>query len=281
MTSAIPVTEEEIQGFVDDRLDPATCDRVRQHLANVPEDARRVEDYCRHRQMLRDALRPLAEEAIPGRLRNVGQRRPQPDAVVVPFRSRLRSWGAMGRNALPNMPLAQAASIALVCLAAGGVLGWRLAPSPSPWMLGVRPLAEEAADSYRAYVSDGTHPVEVSSSDLPALSAWVSARLGKKVEAPDRIKGLRLLGGRVVPTSRGPAAMFMYTDAEGRASPAVLLVCPLSLHGNAPMVEGEESRLTSVTWSVNGVGYSLVGEMPGPKLRSMAEDARHAFGQDT
>jgi hypothetical protein len=52
------------------------------------------------------------------------------------------------------------------------------------------------------------------------LVAWLSRRLGMKVEAPDlRAAGATLVGGRLLPGATRPAAMLMYkTDDERRVT---------------------------------------------------------------
>ena len=54
----------------------------------------------------------------------------------------------------------------------------------------------------------------------------------------------------------------------------VMLICPLSLHGAAPMTEGAEDKLATVSWSDRGMGYSVVGETSSAELRPVAETIR-------
>src|SRR3546814_13417084 len=50
----------------------------------------------------------------------------------------------------------------------------------------------------------------------PELQAWLSARLGRPMALPDlQTYGFALLGGRMLATPDGAAAMLVYQDAEG------------------------------------------------------------------
>jgi anti-sigma factor RsiW len=161
---------------------------------------------------------------------------------------------------------------AAVIFVAGGGGGWSLRPLSVPqWQTEARPLAQEAADSYRAFEPDHIHPIEVGADKRDDLVNWVSSRLQRRVSAPEFANGYRLMGGRVVPTSRGPAGMLMY-DKDGTR--VVMLICPLSVHGAAPMTESVEDKLATVSWSEHGMGYSLVGETSSDELRPIAETIR-------
>jgi anti-sigma factor RsiW len=77
-------------------------------------------------------------------------------------------------------------------------------------------LAQEATASYNVYAPDRVRPVEVRASDSAQLVQWASDRLQRPVKVPDlAASGCRLMGGRLVATQIGPAAVFMYDDDHG------------------------------------------------------------------
>src|SRR5262249_12571036 len=131
------------------------------------------------------------------------------------------------------------------------------------------PLVEEAADTYAVYEPDRLHPVEISADNRDDLMNWVSSRLRRPISAPEKMADFELLGGRVIATSRGPAAMFMYDNKHGKR--IVMLVGPVSVHGPAPITESSPDGLSGVSWSDQGIGYSLVGPVLGKELHDLGE----------
>jgi anti-sigma factor RsiW len=145
-----------------------------------------------------------------------------------------------------------------------------LQPSPA----GLVALSQEAVVSYRVYAPDRVRPVEVRASDSAQLVQWVSDRLQRPVKVPDlAASGYRLMGGRLVATEHGPAAMFMYDDDHG--SRIVVLTRPMSsADQNAPMTPQAHGDVGGFAWADDGVGYSLVGRAAPESLRPIANEVR-------
>ena len=53
-----PITEDDLHGFVDQRLEPKRVAEVQAYVAEHPEIAARINGYGRQRDMLRTALAP-------------------------------------------------------------------------------------------------------------------------------------------------------------------------------------------------------------------------------
>jgi anti-sigma factor RsiW len=124
---------------------------------------------------------------------------------------------------------------ALVLLVAGGLGGWSLhGAMPPNRTAGMSVLAEEAADSFRVYAGDHMRPVELRAAQSSELIGWASSSLGHPVAIPDLSRaGYRFMGGRVVPTAHGAAAMFMYDDDHGTR--IAMLVRPMTVDRTMPM----------------------------------------------
>jgi anti-sigma factor RsiW len=100
---------------------------------------------------------------------------------------------------------------------------------------------------------------------------WVSDRLRQPVKVPDlSTSGYRLMGGRVVATSHGPAAMFMYDDDHGER--LVMLTRPMAANQNAPMLPQSSGDVAGFAWADDGIGYSLVGHGNADTLRPIANE---------
>jgi len=63
-----PITEDDLHGFVDQRLEPKRLAEVRAYLAEHPEISARIAGYAEQRETLRAALAPIAEEPLPTHL---------------------------------------------------------------------------------------------------------------------------------------------------------------------------------------------------------------------
>ncbi len=84
--------------------------------------------------------------------------------------------------------------------------------------------------------------------------------------------GYRLMGGRLIATSHGPAAMFMYDDDRGDR--LVVLTRPMVLDKNVPMTPQLREDVAGFTWADGGMGYSLVGRSAVEALRPIANEVR-------
>jgi anti-sigma factor RsiW len=139
--------------------------------------------------------------------------------------------------------------------------------------VGLAALAQEATDSYKVFAPDHVRPVEVRASDSEQLVQWTSNRMHQPVKVPDlSTAGYRLMGGRLVATSHGPAAMFMYDNDHGER--LVVLTRPMATDQSAPMLPQRNGDVAGFAWADAGMGYSLVGKSPTELLRPIANEAR-------
>lgn len=253
MIDVRPITEEDLHAFVDDRLDAGRLEAVRAYLAANPGEAARVAAFVADRDMLRAALRPLADAPIP------------PSLDV-----RRMVEGRRRRRELWRLPAAAAAALVV---GIGG--GWQLRGASVPPQNGVAALAREAADNYRVYAYDTARPVEMGAADQAQLVSWVSSRLQRPVTAPDLTgAGFRLLGGRLVTTPHGPAAMFLYDRADGQR--LAVMIRPMAIEKQTRMSEHADGGLGGVAWADDGLGYSLVGAASARELHPLADEVRRA-----
>src|SRR5262245_21880323 len=241
-----PITEDDLHAYVDRVLEPERQAEVADYLREHPDVAKRITAFADQRDLVRAALAPIAEEPLPPELnltRIIEQRSRRPV---------LTRWAAM-------------AAALLLCI--GGVAGWGVRGALETPSGGLTVLAQEATASFKVYAPDRVRPVEVRASDSAQLVQWVSDRLHRPVKVPDlTTSGYRLMGGRVVATEHGPAAMFMYDDDHG--SRIVVLTRPMtSADQNAPMTPQSRGDVGGFAWADDGVGYSLVGQAAPESLR--------------
>uniref|UniRef100_Q47IQ2 Uncharacterized protein n=1 Tax=Dechloromonas aromatica (strain RCB) TaxID=159087 RepID=Q47IQ2_DECAR len=201
MTSQ-PITEDELQAYVDDALTPEWQAVLEAHLALNPGDAERVVAYRAQKQALKALFQPMLDEPLPERLQIL---------TVQPLRAPTGGGWTGG--------LWQRLAAGLLVAALGGAGGWL---AHGQYLQGDRmarmvPLSHQAAVAHVVYSPDVRRPVEIAADQEEALVKWLSKRLGTPVRPPKLgALGYELVGGRLLPGNSGPVAQFMYHDASGQ-----------------------------------------------------------------
>lgn len=237
--------EADLHALVDDRIDPARQPEVTDWLTQHPDEAARLDDWKRQKELLHEAFDPTLEEALPYRLTEAAARHPTS-----------RVW-----------------RIAAVIgwLAAGTVIGYGLrgtgkTPDTIPT------LAHSAAIAHVVYVPEVRHPVEVGADQEAHLVQWLSKRLGSPLKTPQfPAQGFELVGGRLLPGERGPVAQFMYQDRGGRR--LTLYIKTDADNRETAFRYAQEGKIGVFYWLDGKLGYALSGEMARPELLAIAESA--------
>ena len=244
MTSEQPVTEADLQAYVDGRLAEARRAEVEAWLAMRPDDAERVAEYRAQHDMLHALYDPVLDEAVPERLRATISEGGRSRALA-----RVAGWVALG--------------------AALGVLaGWQLRALHAPVRVAHSEglsMARRAAVAHVTYSPEIRHPVEVGADQEAHLVAWLSKRLGAPLHVPvlDRA-GLTLVGGRLLPGDGDPAsgvnpapvAQFMYQGAKGqRVTLYVRTEAPG--HHDTAFRFAREGSVRVFYWIDRNFGYAL------------------------
>jgi anti-sigma factor RsiW len=256
MSDTLPISEDDLNAYVDGVLDEPRRHAVDAYLAADPAAADRVRSFTTQRAMLRDHFAPVLAEPIPSELNLTRMMRGRARAGLSPWR---------------------AAAAACLLLALGGSAGWYGRQAIAPETAGIAALAGEAAANFAVYVPDRVRPVEVRAEDGPAMTAWMSARLGRPVTPPDLAgSGYRLMGGRVVATPHGPAGMFMYDDDHG--SRIVLLTRRMDKDTDASVTERKSGGVATWSWAQDGLGYSLAKQSSPDPLHGLVNEVRRQVG---
>ncbi len=256
------VTDDELHAYVDGQLAPERRLFVERWLADDPDAARRAEDYRAQAALLHELFDPVLREPASGPVEELTDklrgRMPGNDNGA-PWHG--RSWVRM------------AAAVMLVVAGAGG--GWlgRGAVDESPVVQQRQTLqtfAEEATQAHRFYTSDERFQVELGADNQDELNSWLSKRVGRDVFGPDLGKvGLRLIGGRSLPTEQGAGAQYMYVnDANKRVT--LFVGAPRS--GNASKFGfSQNGDVATIYWVEGPLAYALAGRMPKEDLLRIAE----------
>jgi anti-sigma factor RsiW len=251
-----PVGEDELQAFIDDRLDGDRRIAVEAHLAAHPELAGRIAAERRQRAILRSRLEARFAEPIPPRLRIANLRAARRTTWT-------RSWTG-----------AAASATLFVAGAAAGWFAHQIAPAALPPAPTVS-VAQGAQAAYRTFVVEVAHPVEVGVQHETHLLQWLSKRLGRKLAAPDLSPfGYRLMGGRLLPGGSGAAAQLMYDDASGRR----LTIYVRATEGKETAFRFQkEGEAATFAWIDQGFGFAVTATASREELLPIAEAVYRGF----
>ena len=240
--SAPPVTEAELNAYVDGALTPVRAAEVEAYLAERPDEAARVVSYREQAQALRREFAQVLDEPVPERLRPPARTRP------------LRRYAAI------------AAWIAL-----GGAIGWQLHAYTAVRQAETAAWARRAAMAHVVYSPEVRHPVEVGADQEAHLVRWLSKRLGTPLKVP-HLGGLgyTLVGGRLLPGDRGPVAQFMYQDGKGVRLTLYVRANPDATRETAFRFS-QEQGVSVFYWLDKQLGYALSGEIDKNDLLRVAD----------
>ena len=229
----IPVTEDELHAYVDDELPAERRGDVETWLAAHPEDAERVQSWRAMAEALHARYDSVIDEAVPKRL-EIERLERQPRRWV---------YGAVAAT--------------LAAFIVGGGAGWfarDATATATPSVL--QTFTVHAIEAHRLYVVEVRHPVEVPGSERNHLQQWLTKRCGWVVRAPELAgAGLKLVGGRLLPSSAGPASFMMYESASGERFTIYTAKSEAEATQMRFAAEGKESTLF---WADDGVVYAVV-----------------------
>jgi anti-sigma factor RsiW len=227
----IPVTEDELHAYVDNELPAERRGDVEAWLATYPDDAARVQSWRTMAEALHARYDSIVDEAVPKRL-EIERLVQQP-----------RKW------------VYGAVAAALTAFVVGGGVGW-LARGAAAAPSTLQSFTVHALDAHRLYVVEVRHPVEVPGSERAHLQQWLTKRCGWLVKAPElTAAGLKLVGGRLLPGSGGPASFMMYEGASGERFTIYTVKSDAKATQMRYAAQGKES---SLFWADDGVAYAVV-----------------------
>jgi anti-sigma factor RsiW len=254
------INEDDLQAYVDGRLDPSRSALVERYLEQNPAAAARIAAYIGQSRDLRAAFASIEAKSLPASIHEL-----RPDVA--------------GRAIRPSIWMTAAAAILFAVMAGGGggwILRGQMAP---PRLAGIPALTEEAVANHIVFTEDHGRPVELAADREADLVRWLSKRLNTPVIVPDLTSaGYHFLGGRLAATDYGPAAMLMYEDATG--NDLTVFIRPMLLdQKQTETVPISADGIHGFAWICDGMGYSVLATDAGSDLRSVADAVRHQVDQ--
>lgn len=208
----------------------------------------RLADWDRQDAALHALYDPVADEPLPGRL-----------------------TALLAQPAAPRLGLWRIAAM-LAPLAVGVALGWGGARWTGDGTGGADSLLASAIRAHDTYVVEVVHPVEVPASDEAHMTKWLSKRVGQQLAVPDlTADGFHLVGGRVLPDTRGAAALMMYEDDQGQR--LTLYIAPEPRQPETALRFADTGPTRGVWWVEGDLGCAVVGDLPKDRLKAVATRA--------
>lgn len=256
MSPALPLSDDELNAFADQRLADERAREVAAIVERDPQLLARVAEIRRFNARMRDALDPWLAEPMPRALISAAK-----SPRVRRRAGWFRAWPA----------LAAAAS-----LVAGVAIGWlvrgeMLQESGTPIT-----FQRQAALTHALYATDANRPVEIWANEEERLVRWLSKRLSFQLHAPNlNGVGFALVGGRLVAGNEKPGALFMYENADKQRI-SLLVRKDAERSRDTAFRYAQEDGVGVFYWIDETCGYALSGSIDKQQLLSIA---RVVYGQ--
>ncbi|MEQ9813330.1 MAG: anti-sigma factor [Azospirillaceae bacterium] len=237
------LSDELLNAYLDGELSPAEAADVARLIAACPDKSARLITYRRIDQGLSVLYGGASEPA------------PRP---VAAGRTRPGRWW---------LPLA-----ACLLLAIGAAGGWGLRglDGPGGEEQAEARIATLATDAHTVFVRENRHAVEVTAEEDEHLFRWLSNRLERDIFAPPLTDyGFALVGGRMLANETGPAAQFMYENAEEMR--LTLYVSRSTEIEQTAFQVTEHDGVRAFYWVHEGFGYALVGPLARAEMLAIAQ----------
>lgn len=250
-----PISETDIQAYIDGRLNVERRAAVEAYLAGRPELRTQVETDAANDRALRSAFDALDLGPVPAEM------------TASPTRLPIRpsTWRYM--------------AAALLLLAVGGAGGYWAGhkavtvamsrdAAPASWLT-------LATTAHKTFAVEVVHPVEVPAENAQHLAKWLGKRLDFKLAIPDLTPaGFKLMGGRLLSSETGPTGQLMYEDANGGR---VTLYLRPNAGDETSFRFVEQNGVSAFYWIEEGLAMAIVGNQPRGTLQDLATLAYKAL----
>jgi len=250
-----PVTDAELNAYLDGELKQTDYLRIEAFLAEHPEVAKQLGNDRVIKAGLHQLFDKVLCEDVPEHLyKNVN----------------------LKGNYTSRHIILKAAMIAGIMLISG-LAGWMLNINRQASSVPVfAHLVQPATFAHIIYSTDALHPVEFNAKDQNILTSWLSTRMHTDITAPILTSaGFELIGGRLLPSSNRMAAQFMY---ENTAMQRITVYIRRYTWAEeiTSFSYAEENGVGVYFWHNQKMGYAVTGKINKNQLM-VAAQAVHDF----
>ena len=260
-------------------------------MAAEPDIKRQIEEWRGQNEAIRAAFVRAAPIPAPGRASSSANENALPAWMPLPVRN-LRA-GAGARQGAPHLILARAsqsstsapaepkprADRALVLRSATRAIGAAilcvaLLATTGGLNSSSRPEATISSGLavFRTYATGMVNPVEHATADVKDMRRWLATQIARDTPIPDlSSRGLTLLGGRIIPGARTPAAFLLYETSSHERVGLIIenLDAPAPVAITLRRLRGVETAF----WTGSGHSFELVGRLSEERIEELARVA--------
>ena len=256
--------DEQIQDYVDGRLNERDRAAVAAYLLAHPRVAAEVEAVRRQSEALRALGQEILDEPVPEHLRRLLRERA---AHVRAERGPVRRGAS--RRPIPRLPSFRRTAAAILVFCAGGGVGWflheavRVGPSLADMLL---------ADIGRAYAFYGArdYPVAFPPDRAPEFVTWIDRTFQRDVRPPDLAAlGYSYRGGRVIPSAGANIGLFQFARPED-AELAVFFWSTAAAPGVVRALHNRDD-IAAHFWNGDGLSFAVISDRTNRDLATTAE----------
>jgi len=255
------IDASELSAYVDGDLPPDRMAVVERMAAGDPALRRHLDELLADHAALRDLAQAERDDLgdVPPRLARLA------DRLDVALRSATVAREPWRRVLRPTAVWRQAAGLAAAAAVGWAAASWAAQPDA------LSSFIDEAAEVHQVTALAPGFSLEASAPAIDSLGRLFA----HKLTPPDLTEaGFTLSRVDVAATDTGPAAVFFYTDPEGRRLSLVLsldspILDALANDGAVPRVTTHDG-LAVAFGERDGVAFALVGSIPEPSVRRLA-----------
>ena len=256
--------DEQIQDYIDGRLNERDRAAVAAYLLAHPRVAAEVETIRRQSEALRALGHEILDAPVPEQLRRVlreypapsrGELQPEAPRAMHPPIRRLASF------------LEAAAAILVLC--AGGAIGWLAHGSVHP-----APSFEDTflAHMSRAYAFYGArdYPVAFPPERAEDFVTWISRSFEREVWPPDLAPfGYSYRGGRVIPGASANIGLFQFEHPE--SSRLAVFFWRTAAPPTVVRALHDRDNIAAHFWNTNGLNFAVISDKANRDLETAAK----------
>jgi anti-sigma factor RsiW len=258
-------TDQQIQDYIDARLNERDRGAVTAYLLAHPRVAADVEAVRRQSEALRALGHAILDEPVPKHLRRILREHP------ARARAELSPLPPAPRQPARHIPgfLAIAAAL-LFC--AGGAVGWF-----AHGVVGPIPSAKDMvlADVNRAHAFYGArdYPAPFPADRAEEFVRWIGRSFAREVRPPNLDEfGYRYRGGRVLPSAGGNVGLFQFERRDNTE-----LAVFFWTTGAPPRLDLD--NLAARLWSMDGISFAVVSDHANRDLNRAASAIFAFYGE--
>ncbi|WP_455202942.1 anti-sigma factor family protein [Kaarinaea lacus] len=260
--------------FLDGKLKDSVRVTFERYLQNYPDLSEELAKYQVIDQHIKETFEGVAQKPIPNRFTHLvkNYRPPKIKKENTHNSEKIKNYRILSQFPALNF-------VAIVCVAlAGFIVGQKFPLSTQKSSLTTLATIEQLAiDAHQIYTIETRHAVEVGVTEKAHLLKWLSDRL-ETVAKPAQLDThkLRLMGGRLLPSSGNYAAFYMYKDHQDNRLSLYMRKAGNIAPQSKVRCEQKAPDISICYWTGKNLVYFLIAPSP---VDTLADTARTAYKQ--